>query len=98
MVIVFRMISVLLLAFGAALIWGLDRSVSGVEATTIGVILINLGAVGALGSLLAAAQAASGRGVTAGRRRPVAPLAEARVRTEQPWPLRQRPPRQPPSP
>lgn len=97
MVIVFRMISVLLLAVGAALIWGLDRSVSGVEATTIGVILINLGAVGVLGSLLAAAQAASGRGVTDGRGRPVAP-AEAQVRTEQPWPLRRRRRGNPPSP
>jgi hypothetical protein len=96
-VIVFRIFSGLLLAFGAALLWGLARSVSGVEATTIGVILMNLGAVGVLGSLLAAAQAAA-RSQRDGRAKMRGSPVAARVRTEQPWPLRRRPPRQPPSP
>jgi hypothetical protein len=45
-------ISILLLAAGA-LLWALDLGVSGLEASTIGVILIALGGVGLLGTLLA---------------------------------------------
>jgi hypothetical protein len=44
-------ISILLLAVGA-LLWALDRGVSGIDGSTIGVILIALGGVGLLGTLL----------------------------------------------
>jgi hypothetical protein len=41
-------ISVILLALGAILIWAIDASVRGIELTTIGVILIIVGGIGAL--------------------------------------------------
>jgi hypothetical protein len=43
--------SIVLLALGAVLLLGLDRSMNGVELNTIGVILIVLGALGALASV-----------------------------------------------
>jgi hypothetical protein len=45
-------ISIILMAVGAILIWGTDASVSGADLSTIGVILLIVGAVGALLSLV----------------------------------------------
>ena len=45
-------VSLLLIAVGAILIWAVDVTVSGVELTTIGWILLVVGAVGALLSLI----------------------------------------------
>jgi hypothetical protein len=45
-------VSLLLIAVGAILIWAVDVSVSGLELTTIGWILLIVGAVGALLSLI----------------------------------------------
>jgi hypothetical protein len=44
--------SLILIAAGAILIWAVDASVSGVELTTIGWILLIVGAIGALLSLI----------------------------------------------
>lgn len=54
-------ISVLVLALGAALAWGPDRTVSGVEVSQIGVIVLALGVAGVFGSLLLSRRAASER-------------------------------------
>ena len=45
-------ISVVLMALGAILIWGTNASVSGLELTTIGIILLGVGAAGALLSIV----------------------------------------------
>jgi hypothetical protein len=45
-------VSLLLIAAGAILIWAVDVSVSGLELTTIGWILLVVGAIGALLSLI----------------------------------------------
>jgi hypothetical protein len=57
------LIGFLVLAFGA-LIWVLDWSVSGVDATTIGVILIVLGGMIGLASRLISEKAAIDRRMT----------------------------------
>ncbi|MBW3593164.1 MAG: hypothetical protein KY396_05680 [Actinobacteria bacterium] len=46
-------ISIFLAAVGAILIWGVTASVAGVSINTIGVILIVVGAIGAVLSLIA---------------------------------------------
>jgi Domain of unknown function (DUF6458) len=45
-------VSLLLVAAGAILVWAVNATVSGVELTTIGWILLIVGAVGALFSLI----------------------------------------------
>ncbi len=44
--------SLFLIAVGAILVWAVDASVSGIELTTIGWILLAVGALGALLSLM----------------------------------------------
>lgn len=44
--------SLFLIAIGAILIWAVDVTVSGIELTTIGWILLIVGAIGALLSLI----------------------------------------------
>jgi Domain of unknown function (DUF6458) len=45
-------VSLLLIAVGAILIWAVEVSVSGLELTTIGWILLIVGAIGAVLSLI----------------------------------------------
>jgi hypothetical protein len=45
-------VSLLLIAAGAILIWAVDYSVSGLELTTVGWILLIVGAIGALLSMI----------------------------------------------
>ena len=45
-------VSLLLIAAGAILVWAVDVTVSGLELTTIGWILLAVGAIGALLSLI----------------------------------------------
>jgi hypothetical protein len=45
--------SILLIAIGAVLLWGVTATVAGVSINTIGVILIVVGAIGLLASLIA---------------------------------------------
>jgi hypothetical protein len=45
-------VSIFLIAVGAILIWAVNASVSGIELTTIGWILLIVGAIGALLSLI----------------------------------------------
>jgi len=45
-------VSLLLIAVGAILIWAVDVTVSGIELTTVGWILLIVGAVGALLSMI----------------------------------------------
>jgi hypothetical protein len=54
-------IGILLLALGAVLIWGVDQTVSGVDVSTIGVILMAVGGVGIFASLLVSARFVAGR-------------------------------------
>ncbi len=44
--------SLILIAVGAILIWAVDVAVSGIELTTVGWILLIVGAIGALLSLI----------------------------------------------
>ena len=44
--------SLLLIAVGAILVWAVDVSVSGIDLTTIGWILLVVGAIGAVLSLI----------------------------------------------
>lgn len=46
------LVSVVVIAVGAFLVWGVSGSIGGVEANTIGVILIVVGGIGALLSLV----------------------------------------------
>lgn len=52
-------LGILLVAAGAVLFWGVDRTVSGVEVSTIGVIVMAVGGIGVLASLLLSARATS---------------------------------------
>ena len=45
-------VSLILVAIGAVLIWGIETSVAGIDVNAIGVILLIVGAVGALLSLV----------------------------------------------
>jgi uncharacterized protein DUF6458 len=45
-------VSLLLIAVGAILVWAVDVSVSGIELTTVGWILLIVGAIGALLSMI----------------------------------------------
>jgi hypothetical protein len=54
-------IGIVLVAAGAVLVWGLDAGLSGVDVSTIGVLLIAAGGVGLLASLLLSAKAPRGR-------------------------------------
>jgi hypothetical protein len=92
------LIGFVLLAFGA-LIWALDWSVSGGEASTIGVILIVLGAMVMLASRLIWERAAINRGMTEERQgdRPT-PVRFEETPQDETRRLRARPPQQPPVP
>lgn len=90
MVIVF---GILLVAAGAVLFWGVDRTLSGVEVSTIGVILMAVGGIGVLASLLLSARATSGRGGDS-----LSPLGVEAGQEEETRRFRRHPPQQPPSP
>lgn len=45
-------VSLLLIAVGAILLWAVNATVEGIEVDTVGVILLIVGALGALVSLL----------------------------------------------
>ena len=45
-------VSILLIAVGAILIWAVDVTVSGLDLTTVGWILLIVGAIGALLSMI----------------------------------------------
>jgi len=62
-------LSMLLIAAGAILVWAVNVTVSGVELTTVGWILLIVGAVGALFSVIWSNW--GGFGGPAGRRREV---------------------------
>ena len=89
MVIVF---GILLVAAGAVLFWGVDRTVSGVEVSTIGVIVMAVGGIGVLAALLLSARA-SGRGGNS-----LSPLGVEPGQEEETRRFRRHPPQQPPSP
>jgi hypothetical protein len=92
------LIGFVLLAFGA-LIWALDWSVSGAQASTIGVILIVLGAMVMLASRLMSEKAAIDRGLTAEPRGDrSAPVGVEETPEDEAQLLRARPPQQPPFP
>jgi hypothetical protein len=84
MVIVF---GILLVAAGAVLFWGVDRTVSGVEVSTIGVIVMAVGGIGVLASLLLSARATSGRGGDS-----LSPLGVEAGPEEKTRPFRRQPP------
>ncbi len=50
----------LLTAIGAVLVWGVDRTVSGVDVTMIGIILLAVGGIGAAASALLSARPTPG--------------------------------------
>jgi len=64
-------ISLLLIAAGAILVWAVDVTVSGLELTTIGWILLAVGAIGALLSLIFWSSWGGVGGPAEGRRRTV---------------------------
>ena len=54
-------ISILLMAIGAVLMWGVTATVAGVSLNVIGLILLVVGGIGLVFGLLAAAAASDGR-------------------------------------
>ena len=84
MVIVF---GILLVAAGAVLLWAVDGTVSGVEASTIGLIALVVGGIGILASLLLSARATSGRGKDS-----LTPLGVEAGQEEEWRPFRRQPP------
>lgn len=60
-------ISVLVLALGAALVWGPDRSLGGLDVEGIGVVVLAVGVIGVLVSLLLSKRAASERALAENR-------------------------------
>jgi hypothetical protein len=79
-------IGILLVAAGVVLVWGVDRAVGGVEASTIGVILIAAGGVGLVASVLLSARATSGLGATERQGRDSLSPVEAEVRQDEQTP------------
>jgi hypothetical protein len=80
-------LGILLVAAGAVLFWGVDRTVSGVEVSTIGVIVMAVGGIGVLASLLLSARATSGRGGDS-----LSPLGVEAGQEEETRPFRRHPP------
>jgi hypothetical protein len=78
---------ILLVAGGAVLFWGVDRTVSGVEVSTIGVIVMAVGVIGYLASLLLMARATPGRGGDS-----LNPLGMEAGQKEETRPFRRHPP------
>ncbi len=72
-------VGIVLVVLGAVLIWGVDRTVSGVEASTLGVVLIGLGAIGAAASIVFPARPTPGP--QAARPREREPLTRVEVET-----------------
>jgi hypothetical protein len=99
-------ITVLILALGAALVWGPDRSVGSVETGQAGLIVLAIGVIGLVASLVAARRAASERALSEGRglhpKRPGWPQAATvdleEAPDEEDHPFRPRPPNGPPAP
>lgn len=60
-------VSLILIAIGAILTWAVEKSVSGIDINTVGIILMVVGAVGLLISLVF--WSSWGAGVPGGRRR-----------------------------
>ena len=90
---------ILLVVAGAVLVWGVDRTVSGVELSTMGVILMAVGGVGVLASLLLAARPTVSRGGTAARQRdPLSPVGVELEQEEERRPFARGGRHQPPSP
>jgi hypothetical protein len=68
-------IGILLIGAGAILVWVIDGTVGGVATSTIGVLLIAIGAIGAAASELLAARTTSGRMPSNGQGRdPLGPV------------------------
>jgi Domain of unknown function (DUF6458) len=65
-------VSIFLIAVGAVLTWGVERTVSGIDVNTIGVILMVVGGVGLLASLLLSSSMPWRRGAAVERDRPAA--------------------------
>jgi hypothetical protein len=80
-------LGILLVAAGAVLFWGVDRTVSGVEVSTIGVIVMAVGVIGVFASLLLSARATSGRGKDS-----LTPLGVEAGQEEESRPFRRQPP------
>jgi hypothetical protein len=74
---------ILLVAAGAVLVWGVDRTVSGVETSTVGVVLIAVGGIGTIASVLLSARAAPGRGAGEGRGRDSLSPVEVEARQDE---------------
>jgi hypothetical protein len=72
---------ILLVVAGAVLVWGVDRTVGGVETSTVGVVLIAVGGIGTIASVLLAARAAPRRG--AGERRDSLSPVEVEARQDE---------------
>ncbi len=79
-------LSLALVALGAVLLLGLDRSLNGVELNTIGVILIVLGALGALVSLASRERPAARHGAGDPSRPDPGIDAPTETSTDQTWP------------
>jgi hypothetical protein len=78
-------LGILLVAAGAVLVWGVDRTVSGVETSTVGVVLMAVGGIGTIASVLLAARAAPGRASEGRGRDSLSPVeVEARQEEETP--------------
>jgi hypothetical protein len=99
-------ISVLILALGAALVWGPERSVGSVETSEIGVVVLAIGVIAVLASLFASRRAASERALREGRGLHPEGQAWPQAATvdleeapdDEGHPFRPRPPDQPPAP
>jgi hypothetical protein len=99
-------ITVLILALGAALVLGPDRSIGGVETSQVGLIVLAIGVIGLVASLVAARRAASERGLSEGRgfhpegrRWPQAATVDLEEAPDgEGHPFQPRPPDQPPAP
>jgi hypothetical protein len=90
---------ILLVAAGAVLFWGVDRTMSGLEVSAIGVILMAAGGIGALASLLLSARPTSRRGATAGQGPDsLTPLGVEVGQEREMRPLERRRPHPPPEP
>jgi hypothetical protein len=91
-------IGIIVVAAGAVLVWGVDRTVSGVETSTIGVILMAVGGMGVLASLLLSAKRTTPDSETDERRDSLSPVSEEARPGEETSPFGRGWPRQPPSP
>jgi hypothetical protein len=79
-------VGILLVAVGAVLVWGGDRTGSGVDARTIGVVLMAVGGIGVVASMLLSTRTTPGPRAARPRERDSLSAVEVETRRDEETP------------